>query len=102
MVLLPCDHLRGRVAGTTAGSRKGLPCCIGVGEPKIHYFDIVVNVKEEVFRFKVPMHDVKGVQILDTVNDLLEVTAGLNFFHSAFGHDEVKQLSSTSVLHDKI
>ena len=48
------------------------------------------------------MDDIELVEILDTSDDLMEELASLRLLHSLVGHDIVKQLSTLSVLHDKV
>lgn len=48
------------------------------------------------------MDDAQFVQVFDACNDLMKELASLSLLDSLVLHDEVKELTSTRILHDQV
>jgi hypothetical protein len=71
-------YLRSCITGTPASRFKLLRFLVGVAEPEIYDLDRFVEVKQQVLGFKVAMHDIQFVQVLDTRNQFLKELARLH------------------------
>lgn len=96
------NHLRSRIAWAPTSGFKQLVVLIGVGEPEVYYFDVLINVEKQVFRLEIPMDHINFVNVFNSSQDLLEEFAGLLFSNLLLLHNVIKQFPSTSVLHYQI
>lgn len=82
IIPITSNHFWRGIAGRPTGSLQRFSFLIGIREPKIDNFKGPVEVKQQVFRFEIPMNNVELVNILDSCNQLLEQPTGLRFLES--------------------
>ena len=95
-----CDQLRCEViwSSTSGESLTNDKLC----QPHVSKLDVTAGCQKQILRFEIPMDDIELVEILDTSDDLMKELTSLRLLHSLVGHVIVKQLSTLSVLHDKV
>ena len=64
MIAIPCDHFWSGITGATTGSLKRLASFIHVAETEIDYFQLAVEVEQQIFWFQVPMANAKLVDVM--------------------------------------
>lgn len=106
IVSFSCDHFGSGVAGTSTGSLEFFLLCwlgsrrsaftlilvldvegrpfllgwhllVGVGKSKIHNFDVLFRIEQHVLRLEIAVHNAQPVQIVDSIDDLMEEAASL-------------------------
>ena len=103
LVLLACDHLRSSVAGrATCRFEQPLRWLIEITQPKVHNFQRLVEIKEQVFRLQVAMADATLVDVLDARDKLLENANGSLFMQTLVLDDVIEQLAVHAVFHDQV
>jgi hypothetical protein len=75
---------------------------IGVAEPEVNDFDVLVVIKQEILGLQVSVDNVQLVDILNAGVYLLEKLAGLVLLQTSVCYDIVEELTSTGVLHDEV
>jgi hypothetical protein len=56
VVLLAGYHLGGGLAGAPASCLEHLTMLLGVGETKVHYFDLVAGIQQQILWLEVSVH----------------------------------------------
>ena len=59
-------------------------------------------IQEQVLRFKVSMHDVQLVKVLDSCDYLMEKFKSLRLFDSLIFNNVIEQFTSIRILHDQV
>jgi len=74
---------------------------VGVTQPKVNDFQGVVISQQDIFRFKVPVGDTDLVDVLNTIDNLMEKFSAFVFFDSLVFYNVVEKLAVFHVLHDE-
>jgi hypothetical protein len=56
----------------------GRQLAVGVRKAKVYNFDVFLAVEQHVLRLEVAMHDPQSVQVIYSVDDLMEKSTGLS------------------------
>ena len=94
-------YLRRRITGTSARRFEQFVFLVSIGESEIDNFDSFVVGKQQVFRFHVSVHYIEFVNVLDSIDYLLEEPASFLLLDSLVGNNVVEQFSAGGVLHNQ-
>src|ERR1700722_121841 len=84
------DDLRSSVIRAATTGLQEITIFDLVRETKVCDLDVEVVIKENVFWFQIPVHDLQLVTVFDTGDELLEETPGTRFGHAAVRNDVVE------------
>jgi hypothetical protein len=79
-VVLPSDHLWGRVAWGAARSLQQTTFWVDVAEAEISDLDILVLVQEQILRLHISVHHVHRMYLFHPRDDLVEEAARIAFW----------------------
>lgn len=102
LVLLPSNHLGGRLAGTATSGLQRLSRPVGVRQPEVNDFDVVALIEQEILGLQIAMDDVQFVDVLNPLQYLLLKLGGFLLLDPLISDNLVEQLASTGKLHDQL
>lgn len=79
ILIFPLNHLRCSIAWRPACSLKPFLFSIGITQPKIHNSDSLIIINQQIFRFKISMHNIQFMQVLDPTDNLMKYFTSLSF-----------------------
>eukprot|EP00429_Kryptoperidinium_foliaceum_P018166 CAMPEP_0176041802 /NCGR_PEP_ID=MMETSP0120_2-20121206/20739_1 /TAXON_ID=160619 /ORGANISM="Kryptoperidinium foliaceum, Strain CCMP 1326" /LENGTH=312 /DNA_ID=CAMNT_0017375211 /DNA_START=436 /DNA_END=1371 /DNA_ORIENTATION=+ len=101
-VLMPRNHFGRSIARRAACGAQPLAIAEQVAQAEVDDLDPVILVQEQVLGLQVPVHDVHGVDLLDTGYDLVEEATRLRLLDAPVRNDVIEQLVPGRVLHDQV
>lgn len=90
MVWSSSHHLRSRIARTSTCRPELLSLGINIPQPKIDDLDIPFGIKQQVLRLEIPMDNAQLMQILHSIENLLQNSGGLGLPQPGITHNIVE------------
>ena len=95
------DHLRSSIARRPTGSFQLLMFLIRIAQAKINDLELIVIIKQKIFKLQIPMRYFQISQIFDSRDELPEEETGLWLLKVALLDNKLEEFSLADVLGDK-
>jgi hypothetical protein len=100
-ILKASNQLRGSIARGPTCCDQFLSVLKGITEPKIHNFEVLLFIEQQIFWLNISMSYSELTKILNARYELLEQPTSLIFLEPIFRCDIVEELTIAAVLHYK-
>ena len=102
VVGLSLDHFWRRIAWTSTGCFEFGVFGVNVAQTKIGNFNVIFEIKKQIFGFQVSVSDSQLVDVLHSIDQLLEKLAGFELCEFFLRDDVFEEFPPNSVLCDEV